>query len=410
MSKAVTLENLAQLWQDSNQVERSEIVYILNTQGISQATIAVEAGASFRTVKSRKHDANVLIKSGQIPTGKFELNIDPKDILNEEMDRRDRLTLAKKARSYISSTVLVQGILDEVFALVESIGLDDSITSGSEYKSSEGTEGTETAIMDISDLHYCRQGNGMDENSIEAALWRYIHKSLAIIERQRKHTQIDTLHVFLNGDNIHGLHNFVSQSREVTGSLSYQISKGAWLFIKVLVFLRKHFKMIHVLITGGNHGKVTPKDDLMTENAEFLMGYIIQAFFANDPAVEVDVAYGEFYRIVNVQGQKFFVTHGDKINGSGTADAITAAFKRWDSTGTIAPWDSAICGHFHRCMDLPLPAQYGDNRARSIYCGGTASKDDKFIEGFGGTPSLQYWLLFVNDKRTTASYKVDLYD
>jgi hypothetical protein len=104
------------------------------------------------------------------------------------------------------------------------------------------------------------------------------------------------------------------------------------------------------------------------------------------------------------------VTHGDAIAGSGTPDAIINAVKRWDMTATIPPFDSFLCGHFHRSLSMPIPGRYGEaHKARRIYVGGTASKDDNFLEGLGSTPSLQYWLLFTNGKRVTAGYELDLY-
>ena len=42
---------------------------------------------------------------------------------------------------------------------------------------------------------------------------------------------------------------------------------------------------------------------------------------------------------------------------------------------------------------------------------GTAVESDEFLEQFGSSPTTQWWVLFVNEKRgVTAEYGVDLYD
>ena len=413
MSKLIELDTLDQLWAESTRIERSEIVYLLQTRGISQAKIAQFANATPRNVKSRKHDSNSYILAGTIPSGMFDLQLEYSEIVESEMDRRDRLQVNKHARNAITNTVLAQDILDQVTALAREAG--DRHQLSNSYTKYRGpiieTVGEESALMHISDLHFCRKiPNVMDETSVRDALFRYAKNSLNIIERQRMHTNIKKLYVVLNGDNIHGLHNFLSQTRETTGSLSYQITQGAWLFIELINFLSKHFEEIEIVITGGNHGKITPRDDLMTENAEFVMGQIIAAYYSGFKNIKCSVAYGSFYHILDVLGQKVFITHGDQISGGGDPTAIINAVKRWDSTGTIPPFDTVLMGHFHRSMKLPLPSRYGSNKGRSIYVGGTASKDDKFLEGLGSTPSLQYWLLFFSAKRVTSSYEMDLYD
>jgi hypothetical protein len=409
VNKVIEFETLDQLWAESNRIERAEITYLLQDQGVSQAKIAHHANVTPRQVKSRKHDANSYILAGKIPTGKFDLKLDYQEIVDSELDRRDRLVINKQARKEITNTAFAQQLLNDMLDYVRDIGTDDSVHKTIEYAISESVRGEEAAIMHVSDLHNCRFNQGsVDEQTTTDALWNYRDKCLEIIKRQRQHTNIKKLYVFFNGDNMHGLHNFLAQAREATGSLTYQVRNTAFLIIDILESLIPYFEEIVVVFTGGNHGKVTPKDDLLTENAEFLMGYIVQAYFANVTKMNVSVAYGSFYQIVDVLGYKFLVTHGDVISG-GSPESIISAVKRWDMTGTIPPFDSVLMGHWHRLLQLPLPSKYGENKNRAIYVGGTASKEDKYLEGMGSTPSLQYWLLFANSKRITSSYGIDLY-
>ena len=408
----VTLDSLAALWPSLTRIERAEVVYLLQSEKISQATIAAYANISPRNVRSRKGDSNAFIRRGDIPTGKFNIQIDRADVMNEEMDRRDRLIVNKDARNDITNTVVAQQIFEKILNLVQQEGLQDQeFKVGYSSSAAASKLETETCIMHWSDLHFCKSGDGMSEESVRNALIKYIFDAMQIVSDRRKSSNITNVHVFINGDCLQGTQNFLSAGRESTGSMSYQIVATAQLLISALSAILEVFELMTVTITAGNHGKLIHKEDLANENAELIMGAIIQAYFAHSPDVTVDVSWNSFYRIVDVMGRKFMVTHGDQIQGSGTQETIVAAVKRWDSTATIAPFDEVCIGHFHHCSMFPLPAKYGQAfKARHIWVNGTASRDDKFLEGMGSSPSLQWWLIFSSAEKVTAYYEVDLYD
>lgn len=405
------LDELATLWPILNRTERAEAVYILQEAGITQGKIALFAGVSPRNIRSRKADANVFVKLGTIPSGKFCIDIDRKDVIDEEMDRRDRLATNKQARSQITDTVICQGILDQVLNLVQNQGLLDSTSySLSKAFTFKTDASVETAIMHWSDLHFGRHGEGVSEDSIRNAIIKYLFDAMKIISERRRSVTINDLHVFINGDMLHGTQNFLAQTRETTGSMCYQVVATAQLLINCLAALKPFFSTMTVTITGGNHGRVFQKDDLTAENSEFLVGAIIQAYFAQASDVTVDVAWGSFYRIVNVQGHRFMVTHGDTIQGSGTQESIVGTAKRWDSTATIPPFDSICMGHWHKSSIFSLPARYGESyKSRKIFVGGTASRDDNFLSTTGSTPSLQWWLIFTDGTRLTSFNEINLY-
>lgn len=416
----IALETLPDVWKGLSRAAQAETVLFLNQKaGMKQAEIAATLGIKPRRVKSRMDDAKSYVLNGTIPTGELDIQVDEQsDVIETEMDRRDRLVLNRQARTDISNIVTARGILDEIQALLNDvtrrteieahIGRMKSVSLERGKVRSEKASGTEEAIQLVSDLHHCRFLPGViDEETTGRALARYGNTSADLLYRQQAHTHVDTLNLFFNGDIAHGLANYKAQSREVTGTWSQQIFRTAWLLIQYVNGRRTEYKRVNVVFTGGNHGKKSQQDDLMTENAEFEIGHIVQAYFANVEDVDVVVAMDNFWHIADILGRRILVTHGDAINGAGNPQVIVDACKRWEAV--LPPFDDVLMGHWHRIMDMPLPRKYGSMIGRAVFVNGTASLEDKFLETFGSSPSLQWWLLFTNGKRITSQYKVDLY-
>lgn len=270
--------------------------------------------------------------------------------------------------------------------------------------------GEEEAMQVISDLHHCRYLRGvMDEAVTEQALKTYQDTCADLLRRQRAHCTVKNLNLFILGDIMHGYHNYPAQPREVTGTMSHQIAATAHLLIRHIERERYQYAdgVIRVYCVPGNHGRKGKESDLVTDNAELDVYRIIEAYFLNTAQVQVILPDETFYLIADVMGRKYLLTHGDAIKGAGNPQAVAAAVMRWQA---IMPrFEDAILGHFHRLLRVPLPTGINEVVGRGLFVNGTASKDDGFLQSFGSSPSLAWWMLFSNGKRTTAAHDVSLY-
>lgn len=411
--KKITVSDLTpDQWQSLTREQQAVVVYKMRGLGYSRAEMAAMAGATTRSIRSRLDDSRALELAGKLPTDLVDVTINRKEIVDTEMDRRDRLAINREARSEITREYVTQGLLNQIQTNLanhskeqeQMIAKFKRETIEAVKRLGKSAKGIEAAIHHVSDLHHCRYIPGvMDESTTAGALNRYLEHTTRLLVRQRAHANVDTCFVFINGDNIHGVANYKSQAREVSGTMSYQIYTTAVLFIDYINKLRTQFSKVVVIVTGGNHGRKAKDDDLLTENSEFEMGRMIQFYFANCDDVEVKVAFGNFYHVENVLGRPIMVTHGDKVDGSGDPKTIIDAVKRWQLLSVIPKFNDVFMGHWHRQMMLPIVGG-------KIYVGGTAAFEDSYLITKGSEPVLQYQFVFCNGRRITAHYDIDLYD
>jgi UDP-2,3-diacylglucosamine pyrophosphatase LpxH len=403
MPKQIALATLPETWGGMTREEQAETVFYLQSKlGMKQAEIAATAGVKPRRIKSRMDDAKAFMLTGAIPTGNLNIEVDREEMVDVEMDRRDRNQIRKQGKNVISFEVYRSNLLKDIKAQFSSpIPL-------AEYKESKAhVEGEEEPLLVISDFHYCREENGFNEDVAEKAIQRYTDECLSIVERHRKHTKINSINVAILGDILHGNANYAWQDREVTGNSSQQIVKTAYLLIKVLSKLATHFKNVRVYLVPGNHGRKSKQQNCMIDNIELDMYEIVRAYFAHSDKFSFTMPNGNFYIIAESLGYKYLLMHGDTIK-AGDPGRLIEAVKRYEDV--LPPFSSAVMGHWHRLQMLPLPRKFGDVTGRYLFSNGTASAEDSFLEALGTSPSLSWWLIFNNKKRTTAAYPIDLYE
>ena len=324
-----------------------------------------------------------------------------------EMDKRDAFAERRQIKREVSRKYISSMVIEELRDFRPTEGDEKKIRSLKPRPDRRKRE-VEEAWAVISDLHHCRKVSGViDEDTTRGALLRYVDKTIALTERQRRDVKIDTINVAILGDILHGVANFGSQARETSGNASHQIATTAKLLIEALNVIRENFRFVNVYMVPGNHGRRNREDDVITDNLELDMYRIVEAYFSHSRDVTFTIASETFYVVANSLGRKILLTHGDQIKAT-TPQALIAAFSRY-ALNLPDKFDDAIMGHVHRSMVLPLPRNHDDERGRKLLVNGTASIGDIFLVAFGGSPSLSYWTFFCNGTRITAQYDVDLY-
>lgn len=395
--------------------EIHEAVYY-RTQGLTRKAIATQMGRTEALVKTRLGQAKAATILGVIPVPEMQLDypilVDRHEEMDEEMDRRETLVANRVAKKVVSREFLnanVAAAVDRISRNEASIWEDiqqfkRTATIGVPVK----TTHTEEALAVISDLHHCRHIRGViDETMTEAALMRYVDTITSLTARQRAHVKVEVLNLAILGDILHGVANWGSQARETSGNASYQIARTADLLIRAILKLRYVFSRIKIKMVPGNHGRRSREDDVMTDNLELDLYRIIEARFADCPDVEIEIADENFYLIADILGRKFMLMHGDHIKGAGNPQNLVNTVMRYQAV--IEEFDEVVMGHWHRLMRLPLPPRHKEKVGRSIWVNGTASLEDTFLTTFGSSPTLAWWFLFTDGKRTSASYDVSLF-
>jgi hypothetical protein len=331
------------------------------------------------------------------------------ELIDAEMDRRGLLRDTRENRQDIGREVISVAVASELALLLgqhhaELLETLKAIRNDIQVPINRGKH--EEAWLVVSDLHHMRNDNGVDETTTSSALHAYDDHTGRILKMVREYATVETANIALLGDLIHGVANYLYQDRETSGNSSQQIARTAWLLIDFICRQRERYSFVNVYCVPGNHGRKSDRQNVYNDNLELDMYRIIEAYFANDSQVVVQIADRDFKLVATSLGYRYLLMHGNSIK-AGNPQALIDNVRKYEAI--IEPFDSVLMGHWHRFMRLPLPRRYGETNERSIYVNGTASKDDTFLTSFGSSPSLSWWLLFNNAKRVTSTWDIPLY-
>ena len=165
---------------------------------------------------------------------------------------------------------------------------------------------------------------------------------------------IETLYIFINGDQITNNRIFAGQEAEITCGVGKQILKA---FNYQSDFIKKCleiFPKIVVTVIAGNHGRTTERfiTEEATSSFEFLLGKLMQERFRDNKRVEIIVP--EMYRYtIQIRGHKYLLFHGNNIRGA-SLNSIERAVKDLSTLAYKEFYDVMIIGHFHTALKLKI--------------------------------------------------------
>lgn len=198
---------------------------------------------------------------------------------------------------------------------------------------------------------------------------------LNITERHRKDCGIDNLNVFMLGDIVEGRQIYKGQSSRVTTDVVEQMFRGQELIAGFLRSLSRYYDNIKVSCVCGNHGRVGKKNEELTHvNWDYVIYRNLQEILRNIGNIRIDVDK-KWWKIVNVQGWKFYLEHGDRIKkfwqipwyGIERADNRVLKMMR----ALNQDYDYFVIGHHH------VPFECDANRGERI-CNGTFSSGNPY--------------------------------
>jgi len=162
------------------------------------------------------------------------------------------------------------------------------------------------------------------------------NKVIRIGDLRRNFHEIKTLHVFCLGDMVHG-ERIAKQINleEFEGPAHWQISEVfVPEFCEALLNLSPHYEKIIVHGIEGNHGWPAGKESSYGTNWDLFAYQLTQAWLSNYKNIEFDCQRDSFYKIVDVMGHNFLLTHGDSIPCTNSLPfyGVTTRSLRWKNS------------------------------------------------------------------------------
>lgn len=205
-----------------------------------------------------------------------------------------------------------------------------------------------------------------------------LYSGLIHITNIHRHAyKVPRLHILGCGDYIEGTGNiFRGQgSRIVTDVVEQALDCGVPLISNFIRSVARHFDEVIVDSVMGNHGRLRKKDeDLMYANWDYVMMRMIKEVLRDIPNIKMNVDKC-WWKIVNIQGWKFYLEHGDAIQkymrlpwyGIARADGDTTMMLQ--AMGKT--YDYYCLGHFHEPFTWDRP--HGQR-----ICNGTFASGNQF--------------------------------
>jgi hypothetical protein len=221
-----------------------------------------------------------------------------------------------------------------------------------------------TSILDISDVHLGETNQVFDSKlrkNITTYNYNIYLQELQVLRDtvyrlhhiQSQSFNLKTLYINLLGDILTNDRIFEGQAFHIDFPVGEQLWKGVFSLFGFINDMKKVYEQIVVTGVVGNHGRSSsnPKlDEVVENNFEYHLYKILQLMFRDDKRVEVNVPITRCH-IVNINGWKHMLTHGDMFRGSGKA----ALEKQIQQLGwNVGEFQAIDFGHFHFIDDTDI--------------------------------------------------------
>jgi hypothetical protein len=258
----------------------------------------------------------------------------------------------------------------------------------------------ETQVLHLTDHHIGQITPSFNESVYDARLEHLFQSTMKIASLHRNLYPINDLRILITGDMVHGENVFQGAKVEsIERGARSQIIVALLKLSEFILSLKQEFLTVEVDLVPGNHGRYS-REAPKTSNWD-LMLYDQLKLKLEPYGIKVNIS-NTFYKIVEIQGLRFFIFHGDQFKASQGVPwfALTKGLQSWYVT--YSGFDYAVCGHFHRDDFLRL------NAKAKLIMGASMVTDDPFTEEVIKTSSIPcQWTWGVNkDKGITWSYSL----
>jgi len=262
----------------------------------------------------------------------------------------------------------------------------------------------EVALIHCTDWQLGKKTVSYGKETCAQRIERFIDKSIAITEIQRKHHPVREAVLFLGGDMVEGLGIFPGQAWEVDALLYEQLFNTSHIISQTITTLAANFESVRVVCEYGNHGRIGRKgempagdniDRIAYEIARNKVGHLVKDWQSSDA----------WYQITKIGNYKALLVHGDEIKsfgGNTPAFGILRKVNAW-AGGVIEDFHDCYMGHWHTPMSLTM-----SNGGR-IFVTGSPESHNEYAREFvaaTGIPSQRLHFIDPDKGRVAAEYVV----
>ena len=220
----------------------------------------------------------------------------------------------------------------------------------------------ETAVAVFADWQLGKVTPDYNSSVLEDRIELYTEKLFEITEIQRKHHNVDNLHVWLLGDIVEGEEIFPGQSHLIDSGLYRQVGvNGPRVLSKFLYSALENFEHVHVTGVIGNHGSVGGRLRKLHDpetNMDRLLYKIVSLIFESNDRITFNIPDGRgernFYAIDEIGDYKTLLIHGDQLPAPSSISSYKTKILSWKDGGIPEYFDDVFMGHYHQQFKMSL--------------------------------------------------------
>ncbi len=345
-------------------------------------------------------------KQGKLSPTRFESKPIPEQIEEDLLKMRGRAKEKEMKAKYESLLKMNEELTERYDAALQITEYTESIAIIPSKKSKKEQA---TAIVCFSDWHIEERVdsetiNGINEYNPKIAEKRanaVIQNSLKLINKEREHSEIDTLVLWLGGDFITGyIHPELEESNYMSPIEAIMVAKKLLQSAITFYLEQGNFNRIIIPCNVGNHGRTMLKPRVSTGNKnsyEWMMYHDLKNTFKGQ--VEFVIPDG-MYTYVNIYDRLFRFFHGDHIKFGGGIGGLTVplikAIMRADQQ-TKAYYN--IMGHYHQFWEA----------ASNCLVNGSLIGYGAYAQRIGANPEVPQQGLRIMDKKRGLTAKFPIF-
>lgn len=230
------------------------------------------------------------------------------------------------------------------------------------YNNTASKSTPETAVAVFADWQLGKVTKSYNSDVLAKRMDLYTEKMLEIVNIQRMHHNVDTLHVWLLGDIVEGEEIFPGQSHLLDAGLYRQVGMyGPEIITKFLTTALENFKHIHITGVIGNHGAVggrARKQHDPETNMDRLLYKIIQWIFKDEKRVTFNIPDGRgersFYAIDRIGNYSSLLIHGDQMPAPSSFHGYYKKVMGWKDGAIPEDFDDVFMGHYHQQFKMTI--------------------------------------------------------
>ena len=261
----------------------------------------------------------------------------------------------------------------------------------------------EEVVLVLSDWQLGHKTDTFNFEIAKERVQKLVAATLKIVALHRKAYPIRKIHLFCLGDFIQSdkVGYLVDQSELEGITMTQVFGQAVPLLSWTIQELLKNFDDVCVHCTRGNHGR-GEKGTSDMNNWDDVIYRVVETKFSENERVHFNVAE-KFYQIVDVQGTKFLLTHGDQVKGGSYGIPLYALLSRMLRWATSIPqkWDVLVVGHWHCYGNV-------DQNGQELFVNGTLVSDDEYVRKSYGWNGSTIQILFSVHKRKGITWRYQL--